>query len=59
MGYIVVMIITWDHPKAESNLKKHGISFEEAQSVFFATSSGSPPKVGAPGVSVSHNMLLL
>ncbi len=25
----------WDDKKAESNLKKHGVSFEEAQSVFF------------------------
>lgn len=25
----------WDQPKATANLKKHGISFEEAQSVFF------------------------
>jgi len=25
----------WDPPKATSNLKKHGISFEEAQSVFY------------------------
>lgn len=25
----------WDLPKARSNLKKHGVSFEEAQSVFY------------------------
>jgi hypothetical protein len=25
----------WDHSKAALNLKKHGISFEEAQSVFY------------------------
>jgi len=25
----------WDHAKAESNLKKHGVSFEEARSVFY------------------------
>ncbi len=25
----------WDSVKAESNLKKHGVSFEEAKSVFF------------------------
>ena len=25
----------WDDKKAKSNLKKHGVSFEEAQSVFF------------------------
>lgn len=33
------MLITWDENKAESNLKKHGISFDEAQSVFFVSSS--------------------
>ena len=25
----------WDPEKAESNLKKHGVSFEEAKSVFY------------------------
>ncbi len=25
----------WDSAKAETNLKKHGISFEEAKSVFY------------------------
>jgi uncharacterized protein len=25
----------WDSPKASANKKKHGISFEEAQSVFY------------------------
>lgn len=25
----------WDEAKAKSNMKKHGISFEEAKSVFF------------------------
>lgn len=29
----------WDQTKAESNLKKHGVSFEEAQSVFFDPAS--------------------
>ena len=28
------MIFTWDEEKATSNLKKHSISFQEAQSVF-------------------------
>jgi uncharacterized DUF497 family protein len=27
--------ITWDPKKAQANLKKHGVSFEEAQSVFY------------------------
>jgi uncharacterized protein len=26
---------TWDKRKAQANLKKHGVSFEEAKSVFF------------------------
>lgn len=25
----------WNHAKASSNLKKHGVSFEEAKSVFY------------------------
>jgi len=29
----------WDSNKAEPNLKKHGISFEEAKSVFYDESS--------------------
>ncbi len=30
-----MMIITWDSAKNESNHKKHGVWFEEAQSVIF------------------------
>lgn len=29
------IIFEWDDKKAQSNLMKHGVSFEEAQSVFF------------------------
>ncbi len=29
------LIFEWDNIKANENLKKHGVSFEEAQSVFF------------------------
>jgi len=29
----------WDSNKAESNLKKHGVSFEEAKSVFYDENS--------------------
>jgi uncharacterized DUF497 family protein len=25
----------WDHAKAEENFRKHGVSFEEAQTVFY------------------------
>ena len=36
LQYNVCMIrFEWDQPKATANLKKHGISFEEAQSVFY------------------------
>ena len=29
------LIFEWNDTKAKKNLKKHGVSFEEAQSVFF------------------------
>ena len=29
------MQFEWDEPKNRQNIKKHGISFEEAQTVFF------------------------
>ena len=28
------MIYRWDHEKAASNLRKHGVSFDEARTVF-------------------------
>ena len=30
-----MLTFEWDETKSRTNLKKHGISFEEAQSVFF------------------------
>ena len=30
-----MFVFEWDENKARGNLKKHGVSFEEAQSVFF------------------------
>ena len=30
-----MIAFSWDRVKAKSNLRKHGISFEEAQSVFY------------------------
>ncbi|MFN7903808.1 MAG: BrnT family toxin [Pseudobdellovibrionaceae bacterium] len=33
------MLIVWDEKKAKSNFTKHGVSFEEAQTVFFAQQS--------------------
>jgi len=31
MYYIVGMVILWNDKKADSNLKKHGVAFEEAE----------------------------
>ncbi|MFH1050786.1 MAG: BrnT family toxin [bacterium] len=31
----MAIVFEWDMEKAESNLKKHGISFEESKSVFY------------------------
>lgn len=36
MYYNVGVVIRWDLKKATLNLKKHGVSFEEASSVLFA-----------------------
>jgi uncharacterized protein len=30
-----MLIFEWDERKAASNLRKHGVTFEEAQSVFY------------------------
>ncbi len=41
-SYIVVMKsleFIWDSGKAKSNVKKHGVTFEEARSVFFDESA--------------------
>jgi uncharacterized protein len=34
MSYDFSMMFEWDKSKATANLKKHGVSFEEAKSVF-------------------------
>ena len=34
MGYTLSMKFAWDPQKASSNLRKHGISFDEAVTVF-------------------------
>ncbi len=33
--YVYMIEFSWNEIKAKSNLKKHGVSFEEAQSVFY------------------------
>jgi uncharacterized protein len=35
----------WDDEKADSNLRKHGISFEEAKSVFYDSLSVTIPDI--------------
>lgn len=34
-AYTQLLIFTWDHRKAASNLQKHGVDFREAASVFY------------------------
>lgn len=34
-NYHIIMKFEWDAEKAEKNIKKHGVSFEEASSVFY------------------------
>lgn len=36
MYYNVGMVVLWSEDKAAANLKKHGIAFDEAATVFFA-----------------------
>ena len=36
-------LFDWDTEKAKANLQKHGVSFEEAQSVFFDPASITVP----------------
>lgn len=45
----MAMDITWDDRKAEANLKKHGISFEEAATVVL-----NPLSLVAPNDHSSH-----
>lgn len=58
----------WDATKAASNIKKHGISFEEAQSVFYdefavqffdGEHSGKEDRFLMLGMSVNTKMLLV
>jgi uncharacterized DUF497 family protein len=38
---------TWDPGKAKANAKKHGVSFDEAQTVFFdEKAQGDPDRAG-------------
>lgn len=37
--YILGMVVKWDAKKAETNFKKHGVTFEEAATVLYADST--------------------
>lgn len=39
MYYNVGVVVRWDERKAAANLKKHGISFDEALSVLFSSNT--------------------
>jgi len=50
------MKFSWDPKKAAANLKKHGVSFEEASTVFHDTLSvtGSDPDHSGEGAALCH-----
>jgi len=52
-------LFEWDPDKAASNLDKHGVSFEEARTVFFDPLSLTVPDPGsmgeARGLTVGHS----
>lgn len=56
---------TWDDSKAEINLKKHGVSFEEALTIFFgpyfeiADTSSEEARFKAIGMSQKLNVLVV
>lgn len=59
------MRVTWDVEKADSNTRKHGVSFEEAATVFadplalIAEDPGSPDNARIIGVSARSRLLLV
>lgn len=60
------MRFTWDPKKAASNLKDHGVSFEEAQTVlesllteFAADLDHGEPRLNAIGESASRRLLFV
>jgi hypothetical protein len=59
---------SWDSAKAATNLKKHGVSFEEAQSVFYddfavqffdESHSNAEDRFLLLGMSTGENLLLI
>ncbi len=64
-----MIVFDWDPAKAASNLRKHGVSFEEAQSVFYdefaiqffdeSHSSGNEERFLMLGMSSGAHLLLV
>ena len=59
------MDFSWDERKAASNLRKHGVSFEEAATVFAdplalrIEDAADPARTLLLGASVRHRLLLV
>ena len=62
------MKFEWDDEKAETNLSKHGVSFEEAQTVFSdphcvdlydPDHSGDEERYPAAGMSIAYRLLVV
>ena len=51
-----MFVFEWDENKAKTNLKKHGVSFEEAQSVFFDENARIIPD---PDHSISEDRFII
>ena len=41
-----MLMITWDAPKRQTNLAKHGLDFTDLDEAFFLASAGVPAKAG-------------
>lgn len=51
------MLVEWDTQKAEKNLRKHGISFDEAATVFLdslALTYGDPGHAEERNITIGH-----
>ena len=62
------MRFEWDEKKSQTNKRKHGVSFEEAQTVFFdplakvssnVTDNSTEDRLLLIGHSALHNLLLV
>ncbi len=66
MATVVYGDFEWDEAKAEANLAKHGVSFEEAttalvdpNAIFLADGSGDEERLVAIGMSKQSRMLFV